>query len=113
RSDSIHSNGEKGRVPEGSVIDEISPRGLLRLILADSCRLRQRKPLAAHRILLVAPHPLRRPAAQDYRARRSTAAAGLTISRLPSARFLSSTLPSPSPRGPTMICQGIPIRSAV
>jgi hypothetical protein len=44
---------------------------------------------------------------------RLSAAAGLIISRVPPARFLTSTLPSASPRGPIITCHGIPMRSAV
>src|SRR4029453_10743305 len=44
---------------------------------------------------------------------RLTASPPVISSRLPSARFLTSTLPSARPFGPTKICQGIPIRSAV
>src|SRR5882757_6033838 len=44
---------------------------------------------------------------------RARASAGLTNSRDPSLRRLISTLPSASPFGPTMTCQGMPIRSAV
>ena len=53
------------------------------------------------------------PARQDASVIRASAAAGDTISRLPSARFFSSTLPSARPAGPTSTCQGMPIRSAV
>ena len=41
------------------------------------------------------------------------ASSGPISSRLLSARCLTSTLPSASPLGPTMICQGMPMRSAV
>ncbi len=44
---------------------------------------------------------------------RSSAAAGVIISRVPPARFLTSTLPSARPFGPISTCQGRPIRSAV
>ena len=51
--------------------------------------------------------------AQIHDPKRSSTSAGLISSRLPSARFLTSTFPSASPFGPTNICQGMPIRSAV
>ena len=41
------------------------------------------------------------------------ASSGLSIVRLPSARFFSSIWPVARPFGPTRTCHGIPIRSAV
>src|SRR5262249_24396117 len=51
--------------------------------------------------------------AQFHAISRATASVGDDSSRLPSARRFISTLPSARPRGPTRICQGMPIRSAV
>src|ERR1035437_8876236 len=53
------------------------------------------------------------PPAIRYLPSKSSAAAGLIISREPPARFFTSTLPSVRPRGPISTCQGMPIRSAV
>src|SRR5215207_6927849 len=54
--------------------------------------------------------------AQDYPelpVKAGITAAGGRLWRLPSARRLSSILPSTKPFGPTMTCQGMPIRSVV
>src|SRR6185369_8511232 len=41
---------------------------------------------------------------------RDTSSSGERVSLVPSLRRLTSTLPSARPLGPTMICQGMPIR---
>ncbi len=62
----------------------------------------------------VAPLPRPRTVSKPAQAQsRATTSAGVMSSRYPSARRFTSTLPSARPRGPTRICQGMPIRSAV
>src|SRR4029077_1463708 len=101
---SIHSNGEKARVPWGSLIVDWSRARLFIEILADSCQRREGKAIGKHTGFLLwtsCRGSAEQRIAADYLVNRSMAAAGLRFSRLPSARFLSSTLPSARSRGPT------------
>src|SRR5262245_48107575 len=86
-------------------------------ILADSCRGRESKAIGNAQDLLAGgpwngreihnsagaggPEPGFVSRDGNYFDNKSSAAAGVIVSRLPSARFLTSTLPSARPRGPT------------